>query len=89
MTNYRTFLETFKPIQNHIQPNGAAFDGCMFETFGQEFEYVYNQPRNHVWTVLDGDGGGLIFATGMWKFNRLGYFVTEVAWTEEENISID
>ena len=33
------FFNTYKPITNHINPN-APFDGCMFETYGEEFEYV-------------------------------------------------
>ena len=48
-----TFIERFHPIVNHIDPN-AGFDfgygGCLFETYGQEFEFVRQQSAARVWT---------------------------------------
>jgi hypothetical protein len=45
------FLARFKPVPNPIDPS-AGFDGCLFETFGEDLAY----DPNLVWTVLDGDG---------------------------------
>ena len=49
------FLARFKPVPNPIDPN-AGFDGCLFETFGDDLAYVQAQDPNLVWTVLDCDG---------------------------------
>jgi len=37
--NIDEFIETYKPIKNHIIQD-APYDGCMFETYGEEVEYV-------------------------------------------------
>lgn len=97
MTNYQTkvqamtkiikdeeFYETYKPIKNPID-NNASFDGAMLETYGAELEHVLKVARekpDHVWTVIDGDGG-LCISTGYHFVNRLGYIITEVPFTED------
>ena len=58
----------------------------MFETFGEEVEYIraYHDQKK-VWTLLEADGKQYISA-GYHRVNRLGYFITEIAWeagTEE------
>lgn len=60
--------------------------GAMFETFGEEVEYIraYHDQKK-VWTLLEADGKQYISA-GYHRVNRLGYFITEIAWeagTEE------
>ena len=44
-------------------------------------------PHN-VWTMIDGEGRYLDMMNGYHYFNRLGYFVTEVPWNEDEEIYI-
>jgi len=51
------WFETYKPIKNHIDVN-ASFDGHMFETYGDEVEFVKSTPPNHIWMYGDGDDGG-------------------------------
>jgi len=70
------FLARFKPVPNHIDPS-RGFDGCMFETFGEELAHVRAQDRNFVWTILDCDGQILI-ESGFHFVNRLGYLITAV-----------
>ena len=49
------FYKNFKPVTNHID-NNASFDGCMFETFGKELDYVYDMIiKNRVVTIIEGD----------------------------------
>lgn len=36
----------------------------------------------HLWTIIDADGN-LYAVSGVHRINRLGYVVTEEAWTEE------
>jgi hypothetical protein len=49
------FFARFKPVRNHIDPSGG-FDGCLFETFGEELAHVQAQDRRLVWIILDCDG---------------------------------
>ena len=69
----------YKPINNTIADSNG--ESIIFETFGDEYEFVKNAPFNKVWTWVDGEGGTYILAG--WHFvNRIGYFVTEVEWTD-------
>lgn len=71
--------DRFKPINNTFDDN-ASFDGIMFETYGEELDFVrshyYHQHTEHIWTYVDGDGGTYII-NGYHLVNRIGYFVTE------------
>ena len=83
-----TWMETFKPIANHLDDNASwqgysetygADTGVMFETYGDEVEFVLSQPAENVWTYLDDDYGNTIIIAGYHLAGRIGYFVTEVA----------
>ena len=74
--DYEDFIQTYKPIQNHLDLN-ASFEGYMFETYGEEVEFVKSQSPDKIWMYGDGDSGSYIWSG--WGFvNRLGYFITEV-----------
>ena len=75
----RTFLK-FKPMKNHLAKN-AGWNGWLFETYGKEMAYVKSVAPEKVWTLLDVDGG-LYISSGYHFVNRVGYFVTEVPWSE-------
>ena len=78
---------TYKPIPNNIDTN-ASFDGLMFETYGDEVEFVKKAHPNHIWTYGDGDDGGSYIWAG-WSFvNRIGYFITELPFPENTDIQI-
>lgn len=78
--NYHEWVETYKPIRNHF--TSAPFDGTMFETYGEELEFVRQQTGNHIWTMVDSDDGkNMIISNGYHIVNRLGYFITEVPFT--------
>jgi hypothetical protein len=57
----------------------------MFETYGEEFDHVWAKHQaepNHVWTlVAEDDEYGIV--NGYYLINRIGYFITEVPWTDE------
>lgn len=79
------WLADYKPVANHLNDTrGWEINekGILFETYGNELDFVRQQPDNNVWTWIDGDEGTVIVA-GMAFVNRIGYFVTEVAWTDE------
>jgi len=71
----------YRPLTNHISDN-ASFNDTMFETFGEELEFVLSQSPNKVWTYISGDDGSYIVA-GYHHVNRLGYFITEKEWESE------
>lgn len=79
-----------------FQPNplnvNAPFDvgagGTMFETFGVELNYVIAQPRNRIWTLIDGDGG-LCIISGFHLVNRLGYFISTCPVVSAESFCVE
>lgn len=60
----------------------APFAGCMYETFGDELEFIKRQPANRVWTILDAEGE-LYIVAGIHIVNRMGYLVTDKEWENE------
>lgn len=84
--------KTYKPITNHLDEN-ASFqnendDGIMFETYGDEVEFVKKQNPNCIWTYVDGDSNASYIISGWHFVNRLGYFITEVPCPEDMTIEI-
>jgi len=80
------FFEKYKPVTNHLD-NNASFEGVMFETFGEELEFVMNAAKeNRVATYCDGDVGTWI-VDGYHLVNRIGYFVTSIPI--EEGFSVE
>ncbi len=72
--SYDEFEEKYVPIKNHLNVN-APFNGCMFETFGEELIHVLAESRTKVWTVFDDPATLLI--SGYHITNSLGYIITE------------
>lgn len=59
----------------------------MYETYGDELEFVRTQPDTHVWTFLQADDKHYV-VSGYHLVNRLGYFVTENPWVEETQFRV-
>jgi hypothetical protein len=74
--SYDEWSDEFKPIMNHF--NGLTY---MFETYGEELDYVLSKSENNVWTYIDGDGGTYI-VDGVSSVNRIGYYITEKSWDD-------
>jgi len=86
-TEYQGWQEwenKFKPIKNHMV---ADPDQQMFETYGEEVEFVCKQDNQYVWTWIQGDMSDLIVA-GYHYVNRLGYYITEVPWDDEYDYAL-
>jgi hypothetical protein len=86
------WLETYKPITNHIDTN-ASFqneegEGIMFETYGEEVDFVKQQDPNRIWMYGSGDDGGTYIWSGCGFVNRLGYFITEVPFSDSEIVQV-
>jgi len=86
------WLDTYKPITNHIDTN-ASFqneegEGIMFETYGEEVDFVKQQDPNRIWMYGSGDDGGTYIWSGWGFVNRLGYFITEVPFSDSEIVQV-
>jgi hypothetical protein len=83
---------TYKPIYNHIDKNASFQDesgqGIMFETYGDEVEFVKSQSPANIWMYGSGDDGGTYIWNGWGFVNRLGYFITEVPCPDDLTIQI-
>lgn len=92
LISYEEWEETYKPKANHIDEN-ASFQneygvGIMYETYGDEVQFVADQDSHHVWTYVDGDEGGTYIVSGYALVNRIGYFITDVPWADNEMIEV-
>jgi len=86
------WLDIYKPITNHIDTN-ASFqneegEGIMFETYGEEVDFVKQQDPNRIWMYGSGDDGGTYIWSGWGFVNRLGYFITEVPFSDSEIVQV-
>jgi hypothetical protein len=77
--------ERYKPIPNVLDPN-ASWDGIMYETYGDDFDLILKYPNEQIWTYIDGDDGTYLI-TGCHVVNRIGYFICEKTW-RNENIQV-
>lgn len=80
--SYEKWIEDYDPIKNHITKD-APFDGMMFETYGEDYDFVKKNIQKFIWTLVDGDGGSYILS-GFHVVNRLGYFICENPISEED-----
>ncbi len=86
------FASQYNPMANHLNPN-ASFDwgdgfGTLFETYGKELEFVLQQDRLNVWTIVDGDDGDLYVISGLHFVNRIGYLISRVPFDEHLAIQV-
>jgi hypothetical protein len=85
------FIRRFRPIVNHIDPS-AAFDcgngGCMFETYGEAYEFVLKQNSDCIWTLIEGDDK-LHVISGVHFVNRFGYLISAVPVPAGHIISVE
>jgi hypothetical protein len=85
------FIEQYNPIKNHIDSE-AGWGGTLFETFGEELEYVKTMAisTKRVWTIIEGDQGNMFYVSGFRTVNRIGFVITTKDYKEEfEEVEID
>lgn len=83
------FFERFLPIKNPFD-DGRGFVGHMFETYGQEHDFVRQvlaTEPGKVWTVTDCDGR-LFIQSGYHWVNRFGYLISEIAREPDTHFDI-
>ena len=81
------WFNTYKPIKNPYDDN-ASFDGHMFETYGDEVDFVKSTDPACIWMYGDGDDGGSYIWSGWGFVNRIGYFITEVPCPADTTIQV-
>ena len=84
---YEDWVEQYKPIKNNLNKN-ASMDGCMFETYDDELTRVFETDSKLVWTWITGENEEDWILPGKHLINRMGYFITEKPW-EDENLEVD
>jgi hypothetical protein len=78
---WSAWADKYKPITNKFSKQP---DDIIFETYGEEVEFVQAQDPRYVWTNVQGDECDLIVA-GYAYVNRLSYYITENPWENEED----
>ena len=79
------FIDQYKPITNKFTTDP---DFLMFETYGQELEFVQAQDPKHIWTYMDCDNGS-VTTEGFHYVNRIGYYITQVPWEDGVSYEVD
>lgn len=86
------FDVTYPLVINHINPNVSWGDGegsgCLFETYGEELEFVRKQDPRTIWTLLDGDANDLDLGSGYHIVNRIGYLISTVPVAERVSVQV-
>lgn len=85
------FADRFEPIGNHLDSH-ASFDwgkgyGTLFETYGEELEFVRQQAPERIWTLVSTDEDDVI-VNGFHIVNRLGYFIASIDCPQSANIQV-
>jgi len=79
-----SWSDKYRPLKNTLVSD-APFNGCMFETFGEELELIAMYMNNRqIWTLVNGDDGNDYVIPGYHYVNRIGYFLTENEWENED-----
>jgi hypothetical protein len=86
------FREQFPLITNHLRENASwtygEGNGCLFETYGEEEEFVMQQDPRCIWTLIEGDSGRESVISGFHRVNRIGYLISSVPIPENTSFSV-
>lgn len=74
------FDDRYTLLRNHLNPNATwAYgdeNGCMFEAYGAELDFVRQQNPRCVWTFMDGDDGEYLVVNGIYPFQGIGFLIS-------------
>jgi hypothetical protein len=73
--------EKYKPIKNLLKQQ-EGFEGCIFDAYGAELEFVMTQNPKKIWTIME-ENGALVYQAGYHLVNRIGYLVCEHEWEND------
>ena len=84
------FDANYSFLPNHLNPDASWVigdgSGCLFETYGEELEFVRCQNPRTIWTLLDGNEGDLLVVSGYHFVNRIGYLISTVPLPENMTV---
>ena len=61
----------------------------MYETYGEDMNYINSMPAQFVWTLLDGDEGDEVIVNGKGLVNRIGYYISKKPHNTKELIVVE
>jgi hypothetical protein len=86
------FDRQYPLLKNHLNPDAGWVygegPGCLFETYGDELEFVRHQDPATVWTLVDGDDGDQYLLSGFHFVNRIGYLISTVPVQNDVEIQV-
>jgi len=71
-----------------IESEDCAFDGCLYETYGIEHEFILSiandvEKNKHLWTIIESDDNdNIYYLNGYHIVNRLGFLITKEPWED-------
>ena len=78
--DYWDWIKQFKPLVNHLDDN-AGIDGCLFNPWGKQLEFVQQFKSDFVWSLIvsDMEDDTTIWeiANGTHVVNLQGYLITK------------
>lgn len=76
---YGAWVRRFNPIKNPFDLD-AGIEGCLFQPYGQEWDFIKNAPDGCIWTLIVTDlirTSAMHISDGVHIVNREGHLVTE------------
>ena len=67
---------------------GVDADGRLYETYGEDMNYINSMPVSFVWTLVDGDTKPVV-VNGLAFVNRVGYYLTKKPHNPNDIIVVD
>ena len=86
--DFLKWWDLYKPTGNPIEGSGPCVGDVqrMFEMYGSDLKTVqeiFEKAPDTVWTMVEADDN-IWLTPGMRFVNRLGYYITEVAYPDDE-----
>ena len=86
------FDDRYPLITNHLNPDASWVigdgPGCLFETYGEELDFILTQDPRTIWTFVDGDDGNQYVMSGYHLVNRIGYLISTIPFPEDADIEV-
>jgi hypothetical protein len=85
------WIEQYKPVPNPVAENGYDFGegSTLIQGYGHaENDLLEKAGANRIWTVLECDETQVI-ASGRHIVNATGYIITEIAYNEDMEVTLD
>jgi hypothetical protein len=81
--SYDEWKEKYIPCYNKLTLDGP-YENQMFETYGEALDFVKESNNELIWTLIDGENNNSWIIPGFHIVDRIGYFICQIAWTDED-----